>query len=225
MSFTFLGLGPIFLHRSCSHFFNFSRMNSPSCSIDIFGNKNDDIIALPPKFLNIVRAAFALYLVIFLTAGDAGYWLFAVINQRTIKNEISEVIREQCVQRHLLELTFANNSSPKKECIWTEEGKEFLFRNEMYDVVASIIKKDSTTYRCFKDEKETDFRFLVNGHAIDDDVSTPSIRFFDPKIVKDYTGHDITDRFYSSAEQYSLPFVLLYQSPTSDLCTPPPKFS
>jgi len=180
---------------------------------------------LTPKSHNIVRAAFALYLIISLGVGDAGYWLLAMIDLQGIRNEISEVIREQSDQRVLCELTFANNSAAKKECVWTEEGKEFLYHNEMYDVVASVIKKDSATYRCYKDEKETDFRFVVDRHANDDDLSTPSIRFVGLKIVKDYTRHDIAPRFYSLAEAYSLPVVLLYQSPSSHLCTPPPKFS
>ena len=41
---------------------------------------------------------------------------------------------------------------------WEEENKEFLYKEEMYDVVAMHIKGDTIIIRCYKDNKETDFR-------------------------------------------------------------------
>ena len=210
---------------TCNRFsVTFSIGQRASGSIDLFENKSEVTFALTPKTPKIARAAFALYLVISLSVGDAGYWLFAIINVQTIKHEIAEMIREQCGQRQLGELTLANDSFSLGECVWTEKGREFLYHNEMYDVVASMTHDDSTTYRCFKDTKENDFRCLVNRRASDDDVSTPSIRFLHLKIVKDYTEHDVTDRLFSSAELYTLQFIHFYQNPPSDHHTPPPKF-
>jgi hypothetical protein len=180
---------------------------------------------LTSKSINIVRAAFALYLVIALSVGDAGYWLFAAINLQAIKHEMSEMIREQFIQRQLCDITLANNSPGNGGVLWTEHGREFLFQNEMYDVVESVTKNDSTTYRCLKDSQENDFRFLVSRHASDDDISTPSIRFPGLKIFKDYTEHGVPNDFFSSTELYNPPYILFYQNPPSKRYTPPPKFS
>ena len=168
---------------------------------------------------------FALSFAVSLSVGDAGYWLFAVVNVRAIKNEISEAIQEHCLQRQLCEFTFATGTPANEEIVWTEQGKEFSFHNEMYDVVKSVMTKDSTTYRCFKDAKENDFRSLVSRHANDDDINSPSIRLLDLKIAKEYTEHKVSDRFFSSVERYALPLIPFYQDPTSEHFTPPPKFS
>ena len=177
------------------------------------------------SFSKIVRAIFLVYLALFLFLGDAGYWIFSLISLESMRHELREMMDEHALHADLADLTIPNNAFERGECLWTDRGKEFLYRNEMYDVVETVKKGDSTFYCCFKDTDESNARFIAGRHAADDDLSSPAIRLLDLKIAKEYTNHAVSSPQFTSIEFFFVHLIFIHKNPPARHPTPPPRFS
>jgi hypothetical protein len=56
-------------------------------------------------------------------------------------------------KNRLARLTFSTKDLSNQP-VWTKPGKEFCYRNEMYDVVKIVSNVDSVSYYCIKDKDE-----------------------------------------------------------------------
>ncbi len=165
----------------------------------------------------------AAYFILFLTVGDLGFWLYAHVYLCIIKDEISETIEENMYQDSLDIITVANTPATKHDLSWTEEGKEFSYRGEMYDVIKTTTSGDSTRYFCIKDARETNLRHSVDQHVKNENASSPAFHRFDFKVVmtlrKTKNGHHSYHDFCGYAERN----IRHHDDPDLDLLTPPPK--
>ena len=80
-----------------------------------------------------------------------GFYLSFQIEQIRIKEEIKEKIISNLPENELVLIKIP--SSDGKKITWVEDGKEFRYESNMFDVVK--IKKgiDTTYYYCFCDVK------------------------------------------------------------------------
>jgi len=87
-----------------------------------------------------------------------GFYLNFEIAQYRIKEEIKEKIINNLPEK---ELTLVKiSSSDNNKITWMEDGKEFRYDGNMFDVVRIRTKSDTTYYYCFSDEKES--KLFVN---------------------------------------------------------------
>jgi hypothetical protein len=54
---------------------------------------------------------------------------------------------------NLIKLVFHRNDDYNQPT-WTKEGKEFCYKNDMYDIAKIVANKDSIVYYCLKDKDE-----------------------------------------------------------------------
>jgi hypothetical protein len=64
-----------------------------------------------------------------------------------------QVKKENYSENRLTKLTFTTKYLSNLP-VWTKDGKEFCYKNEMYDVVKIFSNKDSISYYCIKDRAE-----------------------------------------------------------------------
>jgi hypothetical protein len=122
-----------------------------------------------------------------------------------------------------VQFTFSlNEKNVKVE--WKEEGKEFRYKDEMYDVIKTVVHKDSVTYFCLQDKDEktlmTNFDRLVKNN-VDNSGSKKNI------IVKDlskYNFNNITQFYPVINKALFITFKpIFYKSISIDTQSPPPK--
>lgn len=82
--------------------------------------------------------------------GIAGYYPVFRIMQLGIQEEMELRIAASIPTEQLHAIAVGSS----EEVDWQRAGKEFKFRNDLYDVVRSESRGDSTVYYCVKDSEE-----------------------------------------------------------------------
>ena len=95
--------------------------------------------------------SFALIFAIFYSL--TGFYLVFEIDQCLIKEEIKEKLINNLPEKELTLIKISSAESTKID--WTEEGREFRYEGQMFDVVKIKTGSDTTYYYCFSDEKES----------------------------------------------------------------------
>lgn len=153
--------------------------------------------------------------------GIIGFYLNFEIEQSHIKEEIKEKIIHNLPDNKLTLITVS--SADKEKIVWTEYDKEFIFKNNMYDVVRIKIKDNTTYYYCFDDEKESNL-FVNLDKLVKDQTDNSQSRTIQKK-------HDITFYFHETLLlQCPTEKPVSYFAPTSkfisicsEVLSPPPK--
>jgi hypothetical protein len=71
-----------------------------------------------------------------------------------IRDKIAYQVKEGNYSiNRLVKITF-NAKDLSNDPVWTKDGKEFCYRDEMYDVVKTVSDRDSVSYYCIKDKEE-----------------------------------------------------------------------
>lgn len=94
----------------------------------------------------------SLVLIIILLMNAFGFNMLFNITQNNIRKEIRARIRDGLNDSELVTFEFINNNSA--EIQWIHPGKEFVYRNGMYDIVKSKQLAGKTVYYCINDIKE-----------------------------------------------------------------------
>lgn len=76
--------------------------------------------------------------------------LFKILQYQT-RREIKLQIKQGIPENELHKIVFAANEKPE----WVREGKEFRYKNQMYDIVRKEKSNGSTIYYCVNDTEET----------------------------------------------------------------------
>jgi hypothetical protein len=166
------------------------------------------------KLLSFVLAFVFFYSII-------GFYLNFTIERYRLKEEIKEKIISSLPENELIQLKLS--SVENKKLIWMEEGKEFRYNGNMYDVVKIKRSSGITFYFCFNDEKESKILTNLEKLVKDQTDSSPS--------RTTHKKHTITYFFQSLLFTQCLTVtpVLFFDSPTryksvtSDILSPPPR--
>jgi len=85
-----------------------------------------------------------------LAYSQVGYYFVLRHSQSLQKDVIKEKIVNQLKEEELQVISLSDN----KEIFWEEDGKEFLFKGEMYDVVKTKSVNGKVMLYCINDKKE-----------------------------------------------------------------------
>lgn len=83
---------------------------------------------------------------------SAGYYLVFKVAQIEIKKEIKREIKLGLQSEELSVIRFSN--SEIKNIIWVKKNKEFIYLDQMFDIVKSISEDNYITYYCINDKQE-----------------------------------------------------------------------
>jgi hypothetical protein len=111
-------------------------------------------ISQQPVYLqrtNYLKAFFTITLLLALGFSQVGYYFVMLIGQHQLKEDIEAAIHNNLTEKEMETISYTDNY---KNIFWEEEGKEFLFKGEMYDVVKSAVVKGKKLLYCINDKKE-----------------------------------------------------------------------
>ncbi|MBS1622243.1 MAG: hypothetical protein JST10_15350 [Bacteroidetes bacterium] len=90
-------------------------------------------------------------LLLFFGISFFGYIPVYKILRYRIRQEIKQQIKKEIPAGELHKIVFDTSEEPD----WEREGKEFLYRGQMYDIVKKEIAGEKIIYYCISDEEET----------------------------------------------------------------------
>lgn len=156
----------------------------------------------------------------------AGYLLVFKSFQYLIRREIKQQIKMSVPEDQLEKITFSKN----EKILWVKADKEFIYKENMYDVVRTEQTKDKIIFYCIHDFKETKLfagidnvvKSQMNGNS----KRTRQINILLKQIVKDYYSPSLDNSFElgeSVIQWFRQNSNIKYIY--SEVKTPPPQFS
>jgi hypothetical protein len=101
-----------------------------------------------------LRRLFVSFLLFIFLFNICGYYVPFLLIRIAIRDKIAYQVKEENYSiKKLVKITF-NTKNLSNHPVWTKDGKEFCYRNEMYDVVKTVSDRDSVSYYCIKDKDE-----------------------------------------------------------------------
>ena len=168
-----------------------------------------------------MKKSLSIVLVFVFFYGIMGFYLNFTIEQYRVKEEIKEKIISSLPENELIQVKIS--SDELKKLIWTEDGKEFRYNGNMYDVVK--IKKSSgiTCYYCFNDEKESKLLASLDK-LVKDQTDNSSSRTTQKKQTITYFVSSIhLTQCLTEAPVLFFDSPSRYKSVTTDILSPPPR--
>ncbi len=152
-----------------------------------------------------------------------GFYLNFEVEQYQIKEEIKEKIVNNLPEK---ELTLVKISSiENKKITWMEDGKEFRYKGNMFDVVRIKTGADTIYYYCFDDENES--KLFVNlDKLVKEQTDNSQSRTNQKKQEITYFFHQIlfTQSLIGTPILY-FDYLYTYKSIDTDVLSPPPRIS
>lgn len=99
-----------------------------------------------------MKKSAAIFLLAIFLFNIVGYFLAFSVVKYQVRKEIKKQIKLGLPESELTFLHIAK--SDEDELSWVESGKEFIYKDQMYDVVRVESKQDTTIYQCIKDTQE-----------------------------------------------------------------------
>jgi hypothetical protein len=152
-----------------------------------------------------------------------GLYLNFEIAQICIKEEIKEKIIHNLPESELTLIKIPSGTHEK--IIWMEEGREFRYQGNMFDVVRINKRADTTYYYCFSDVKESTLMAGLDKLVKDQTDNAQSrtnqkkqeITYFFEKALPTQCLTEITVSYFN--------FSSRYKSIDTDVLSPPPRIS
>ncbi len=171
---------------------------------------------------NYLKRFSTITLLLVLIFSHAGYYWVLQLTQLMLKENAEETFRNNYAGEKLVAVCYTDNSN---DIFWEEEGKEFLFKGAMYDVVKISVVKGHKILYCINDVKEKQlidkYNLLTKNNSGDNkkqkNNNFQQDYFFDPQ----YKHLDIAYLPVTSAETYFHVFNL--SKGICDKNFPPPK--
>lgn len=157
-----------------------------------------------------------------------GFWLTFRYRQYQIKESMWENIasNSQFYTRFTLIKLSLQEQQKNPHFRWEEQGREFVYNNQWYDVVKMVIKHDTTYFYC---EHDIDEEIFVNSlkNNQQKELETKKTNLHKPLLIEGYFPESIYHTVYLFESQVFLPpFVLTsYYQIFTDIPSPPPQFS
>lgn len=157
-----------------------------------------------------------------------GYFIAFKIIQQEIKNEVITKINNGVKAKEITKLEISK--ADQKKIVWSDNGKELLYKDMKYDVIKVSETKTTFIILCIKDKKETELCNNLKKH-VDSNIAAN-------KTNKNDASKKLVDSmvklFFSTQSSYSL-FPIqsapqskftqtIYRHPLLQRNFPPPKF-
>jgi len=158
----------------------------------------------------------------------AGTFLILQFQKKQIRREVKwKMIAE--INKEELVLIKLSNTQIQTEVEW-EHSKEFEYKGEMYDIVETVVKGDSTFYWCWWDYEETKLNKQLDGllaFAYSKDHKNKNnqnrlLTFYKSLYISNLITID--SPFFSEIEQQFTSYTKLFFSLSHSPAVPPPKF-
>ncbi len=159
----------------------------------------------------------------------AGYFIAFKILQYQIQKEIKTEIKQQLDPSECTIITI-----PKHELnniAWEDEGEEFYYKEELYDIIRSTETKDSITFCCINDQKEEELLEKLNDHIDRHSIEHKSLKNRNAKKinnpVKKLFFEVASSSFLSITNQsITFPSDYFYYTPVFiEIVSPPPELA
>lgn len=97
-------------------------------------------------------------MLVMLAFSQIGYYFVMQQAQQEQKKYIKELLHKNVADELLTIIDF---TTKKEKIYWEEEGKEFFYEGEMYDLVKTKNENEKTFFYCINDKKEKE---LINNY-------------------------------------------------------------
>ncbi len=175
-----------------------------------------------------MKKAAAIFLLTIFLFNTVGYYVFFKAAQYKIKSEIKKELKSKLNENELTAIQFS--SEEIAEIHWIEKGKEFIYNNQMFDIVKKTNKNGITTYYCINDKQEKQlFQHLeeqvlkqIEQNKNSKNTSSKkgadlqTLTYFFETISLTIFKRVTSFKFNSSSKQYA--------SVEKSITTPPPRF-
>jgi predicted P-loop ATPase/GTPase len=152
-----------------------------------------------------------------------GFYLNFEIEQYRIKEEIKFEIINNLPEN---ELTLVKISSGDNEKItWMDEGREFRYEGNMFDVVKSKKATDTTYYYCFNDIKESKLMARLDK-LVKEQTDNSQSRTNQKKQEINYFFYEIlSTQSLTEKPFFYFNYPRRYKSIDTDILSPPPRIT
>jgi site-specific DNA-adenine methylase len=99
-----------------------------------------------------MKKATAILLLAIILFNSTGYFVYFKIAQIEIKKEIKKEIKLHLQSEELTVIRFSN--SDINTIHWIEKNKEFIYKDQMFDIVRRSSDSNETTFYCINDKQE-----------------------------------------------------------------------
>ena len=152
-----------------------------------------------------------------------GIFINFSLEHRSIKKEIKRLLIHKLPDEELSLIMISKANSG--ELRWMKKDKEFRYKGNMYDVVRSEQKGDTTYYRCFNDTRETRL-FAHLDKLVKDQTGTSRINNIQKVSFQNYIFTSLKIKKYQQEKKLKyFDKIIPYKSIELDTLTPPPKSS
>lgn len=177
--------------------------------------------------LSTMKKAAAIFLLSIFLFNTVGYYVFFKIAHHKIKSEIKKELK---LNLHSTELTAIEFSSEEIGSIhWLEKGKEFMYNNQMFDIVKSNKNANSITFYCINDKQEKrlfqnlEEQILKQIEQNKNSKSNSSKKGAD-NIIKTYFFETLSFSVIPKISTAKFnPYNEQYSSVVTEITTPPPR--
>jgi len=117
-------------------------------------------------------------------------------------------------------------ASKMSELRWTRPGKEFVYKNKMFDVVKKQEKNGTTSFFCLNDKKEERLFANLDEYVRKNTTRNNKVKNILAKNISNYFFEEIkTPDSNYKAERLESSYKETYESLYSESHSPPPKRS
>jgi len=168
-----------------------------------------------------MKKLLSILLVVVLFYSIIGFYLNFEIEQYWIKKEIKHYLINKLPEEELTIIKIP--SKDYRKITWTEEGSEFRYNGNMFDVYKIKSTKDSSYYYCFDDIKESTLLTHLDKLVKEQTDHTKS-RNIQKKQVFNYLFQATftNPKQIEKSCQYTI-YTTHYSSIFKDVLSPPPK--
>jgi hypothetical protein len=157
-------------------------------------------------------------LILFLVFSD-GYITIFRVRQLHLRNEMKHEINDKAGKKELS--VIAVNKNQENEITWIKKGKEFRYRDELYDVVDIKTTGNKRVYYCINDEKEEHLiETFKKDHSTNEKVVWRQKRIpgnkYQPESISLKPDLYVSDCIF-------MEYLNFYKSRFTDASSPPPR--
>jgi hypothetical protein len=175
----------------------------------------------------ITKKAFSFVLLAIFLFNIVGYFVAFKIVQHQVRSEVKTAIKQTLTANQLTVIEI--HKTEQIQLIWEEQNKEFYYKGELYDIVKTEKKTESTTYYCINDEQEeklfANLEEHVNNYISGNHLSKKnSSKKNHPDLIKLYLSNKLsaTPEIKGQTAIFNT-YPLFYTSACVEISSPPPE--
>lgn len=156
-----------------------------------------------------------------LVFSQVGYYAVKRFTQEAHREFIKELLHNKLKDDEMEVISLTDNT---EKIYWQEEGKEFLYKGELYDVVKIKTFSGKTMLYCINDKKEKElidkYNTVTKNNSAKDKKAKGNVQPTTMPFVLQQNSTDLV-RLYGPFKQYSLFISPLTTGITDRLLRPP----